>query len=101
MSDTDTVTLWAVIFTDDDEMTTGHSAYLTSQEAIRAADELARARWAEDEELSEDPFPEVDDDGDAMDVLRGALSVSLEVEEIEVSASVLRAALAKLEGRQR
>lgn len=96
-TDENTVTLWAVIFTDDGGMTSARAAHLTREEAFRAGAELARSRWADDEELSVEPFPEVADDKAAMDVLRTALDVSLEVEAVRVNATVLRAALTKLE----
>jgi hypothetical protein len=88
----ETVTLYGVICTDNDEMTTWHSAHATEAQAFAAGAKLAHELWERDREG--EPFPDVDNDADAMDVARGELGVRLEMEPIEVSPAVLRAALA-------
>ena len=95
----ESITMYAVIFTGDDEMTTEHTAYATEEDAAKAGAALARRVWVEYGERDEEEdlsFPEVDNDWDAMDMLRGGYNVSLEVEPIEVSADVIRALHAKL-----
>ncbi len=91
--DEKTVTLYGVICTDNDEMTTWHSAHDTEEAAFAAGAKLARQLWARD--IEDEEFPEVDSDAEAMDIARGELDVRLEMEEIEVSPAVLRAALAR------
>lgn len=85
------VTLYGVICTDNDEMTTWHSAHDTKQAAFAAGAKLARELWKRDNRG--EPFPDVDD-AEAMDVARSKLDVRLEIEPIEVSPAVLRTALA-------
>lgn len=88
-----TVTLYAVVFTDADKMTTEHSAHLTVADAARVGGELARRKWAET--MGGEAFPEVDDDSDAMDVVRVTLGVQLEVEPIEIGTGVIRTLVAQ------
>ena len=94
MSENKSITLWGVIFTDDDEMTTRHTAHLTMDDAFAAGSRFARAYWAQ--HPAGLPFPDVDDDVDAMDVLRDRFDVRFEVEEVEIGHDVIRALAAQL-----
>lgn len=89
------VTMYAVVFTDDNEETTEHSAHLTEEAAVHAGGELARAKWAVKGPRGV-PFPDHDNDWDAMDALRCSYGVRLEVEPIEVSGATIRALHAAL-----
>lgn len=88
-----TIILYGVIFSEGAGARTEHSAHLTEEDAARAGADLARKIWSRDIEGEE--FPEGEDDWIAMDIARGELNVRLEVQEIEISVDVLRAALAR------
>lgn len=93
-------TLYGVIYTDDSDAETDHSAHLTSDDAARAGAELARREWdrmtAHEPAEEREPFPEVDDDWDAIDALRSNFSVRLEVESVEIGDDVIAALFARL-----
>jgi hypothetical protein len=83
---------FAVVFTDRNGEDTEHSLWLSEDAAAEAGAALARRMWdeygAEDGDFA--PFPDSDDDWDAMDALRTAYPVSLEVEPISVSDAVMQ-----------
>lgn len=82
--------LWAVVFTDRDDVTTENSLHRSFEDAHAAGGALARSKWAE---YTSKPFPEAEDDSDAMDALRTTYPVRLETEPIEVCADLFAALL--------
>ncbi len=83
------VTMYAVVFTDDDEASTDHSAHRTEEDAARAGAELAKAKWLRNNGEDGAPFPDHKDDWEAMDLLRCNYEVRLEVEPIQISAAAI------------
>lgn len=72
--------LIAVIYTASNDIDTEHTVWPSYERAYRAGADLARRVWAE--HCPGEPFPDGTDE-EALDTVRGALPVRLEVEPVD------------------
>lgn len=90
------VTMYAVVFTDDNGESTRHTAHRTQEDAVWAGADLAKTVWQDKNGGNRVPFPEHADGWEAMDVLRVHYDVRLEVEPIEIDEATIDALHAAL-----
>jgi hypothetical protein len=93
--------LHGVLFTDRNEETVSHSAHMTIDAAAEVGATLAREIWTEYQSAdgTAEPFPDVNDNWEAMDALRTRYPVRLEVDEITIEDDTLRAAFLSVGNR--